>query len=385
MSFAYIQNLIADYIDSKTITANEVLVKGTTDSGDTNIVGGLINGGSSSVNDTDADKVILFAGTNSTKGSINVREAPFYVTKAGLMRAIKAFISGDIMAETFTAGLDSSRFQIKLGDDALQFFYNGTAYASLEYGEKTINGTTATTVWLGIWVNGTGWKWIDLGNAMKTEGESTTYTDIVNLYSLSGGGIGTTATETQVNSIRLGSDGKYYVGSNTASLSLLNGVSYYELQDSYASIVVNSSYINTYDVIQRGRIYNKVSFTNGDKTSSSVYVVTIPRGVEMGDHQLNFNGERIFVKKASTINADNDFYLYDGSSGKSQGIKVTVNSASGTYYYGLATIALTEVSSTDLTKLVVHVPTGTTTYNLAYLNIKKFSTALNAKKLNFNE
>lgn len=105
----------------------------------------------------------------------------------------------------------------------------------------------------------------------------------------------------------------------------------------------------------------------------------------MGDHQLNFNGERIFVKKASTINADNDFYLYDGSSGKSQGIKVTVNSASGTYYYGLATIALTEVSSTDLTKLVVHVPTGTTTYNLAYLNIKKFSTALNAKKLNFNE
>ena len=387
MSFAYIQNLIADYIDSKTITANEVLVKGTTDSGDTNIVGGLINGGSSSVNDTDADKVILFAGTNSTKGSINVREAPFYVTKAGLMRAIKASISGDIMAETFTAGLDSSRFQIKLGDDALQFFYNGTAYASLEYGEKTINGTTATTVWLGIWVNGTGWKWIDLGNAMKTEGESTTYTDIVNLYSLSGGGIGTTATETQVNSIRLGSDGKYYVGSNTASLSLLSGV-YYELQDSYASIVVNSSYINTYDVIQRGRIYNKVSFTNGDKTSSSIYVVTIPRGVEMGDHQLNFNGERIFVKKASTINADNDFYSYLGSSGKSQGIKVTVNSASGTYYYGQATIALTEVSSTDLTKLVVHVPTDlieTTIYNLAYLNTKKFSTALNAKKLNFNE
>lgn len=64
---------------------------------------------------------------------------------------------------------------------------------------------------------------------MKTEEESTTYTDIVNLYSLSGGGIGTTATETQVNSIRLGSDGKYYLGSNTASLSLLNGVSYYEL------------------------------------------------------------------------------------------------------------------------------------------------------------
>ena len=27
----------------------------------------------------------------------------------------------------------------------------------------------------------------------------------------------------------------------------------------------------------------------------------------------------------------------------------------------------------------------TTTYNLAYLNTKKFSTALNAKKLNFNE
>ena len=95
---------------------------------------------------------------------------------------------------------------------------------------------------------------------------------------------------------------------NTASLSLLSGV-YYELQDSYASIVVNSSYINTYNVIQRGRIYNKVSFTNGDKTSSSIYVVTIPRGVEMGDHQLNFNGERIFVKKASTINADNDFIV----------------------------------------------------------------------------
>ena len=108
----------------------------------------------------------------------------------------------------------------------------------------------------------------------------------------------------------------------------------------------------------------------------------------MGDHQLNFNGERIFVKKASTINADNDFYSYLGSSGKSQGIKVTVNSASGTYYYGQATIALTEVSNTDLTKLVVHVPTDlieTTIYNLAYLNTKKFSTALNAKKLNFNE
>lgn len=93
----------------------------------------------------------------------------------------------------------------------------------------------------------------------------------------------------------------------------------------------------------------------------------------MEDHQLIFNGERTFVKKASTINANSDFYSYLGSSGKSQGIKVTVNSASGTYYYGRATIELTEVSSTDLTKLVVHVLTAsseTAIYKLAYLNTK---------------
>ena len=395
MSFSYIQNLIADYVDSKTVTVDELLVKGTTDSGDTNIVGGMINGGSASVNDTDSDKVILFAGTNSTKGSINVREAPFYVTKEGLMKALKAYISGTVLAESFTAGLDNSRFQIKLGDDALQFFYNGTAYASLEYGEKTVNGTTATTVWLGIWVDGTGWKWIDLGNAMKTEGTSTTYTDVINLYRLSGGGSGVAATESQIDEIRLGSDGLYYSGSNTANLTLISGVTYYELQDSGASIVINSRQADSYFVISGGRIYNKVSFNKGVKTNSSTYVVTIPWGTVSGLHAtddannstLMFSDRRIFVKQLQVIDANNSFYMYSGQSGTYKGNKVTVNTpASGTYYCGTESNSLVEMNSTDLTKLIMNVSSSIESYgyDLAYLNTKKFSTSLNAKKLNFN-
>ena len=95
MDFAYIKNLIADYIDAKTITTDELLIK-RTQQGTTTIVAGMTKG---DMTQSKEDNAILWAGSEGNT-QINIKNSPFVVYEDGHIKATNAEISGNITAQS---------------------------------------------------------------------------------------------------------------------------------------------------------------------------------------------------------------------------------------------------------------------------------------------
>jgi hypothetical protein len=96
MDFAYIKNLIADYIDSKVIVTDELLIK-RQNQDVTTIVAGMTKG---DMNQPQSDNAILWAGSNGST-QINIKDSPFVVYEDGHVEASNAKITGDIAATSF--------------------------------------------------------------------------------------------------------------------------------------------------------------------------------------------------------------------------------------------------------------------------------------------
>lgn len=94
MDFAYIQNLIADYIDANTISAQEIVIKRNTD-----IVAGMTKGVQDQTGKASSN-VIMWAGSTTTDttsdSQVNLKSAPFQV-----------YEDGHTIANEFQTGLDS--------------------------------------------------------------------------------------------------------------------------------------------------------------------------------------------------------------------------------------------------------------------------------------
>ena len=90
MDFAYIKNLIADYISAQTIVTDELLIK-RNDNG-LKIVAGMTKG---EMSQTPQNNALLWAGTTMTsENQANIKDAPFVVYEDGHVKATNITING---------------------------------------------------------------------------------------------------------------------------------------------------------------------------------------------------------------------------------------------------------------------------------------------------
>ena len=119
MDFAYIKNLIADYISAQTIVTDELLIK-REDQG-LKIVAGMTKG---EMSQTPQDNALLWAGTTMTsENQANIKDAPFVVYEDGHMKATNATINGTVYATdgSFTGEVHATSGSFKGSVNATEF------------------------------------------------------------------------------------------------------------------------------------------------------------------------------------------------------------------------------------------------------------------------
>ena len=125
--FIFTDTLIADYISTHTIAADDVVITEKNSQGvTTDIVAGMTSShvDTTLIGGTDAGDVRIWAGTTGTQP--NIQNAPFQVTQEGKMVATNAVVQGEINADSgqFNGNIKANSFSINYpnsSDIAIQF------------------------------------------------------------------------------------------------------------------------------------------------------------------------------------------------------------------------------------------------------------------------
>lgn len=267
--------LIADQAFINSLAVNQVVV---TDDKTTKIVGGMtsskaipktknLNGEeikldgvtNDSVNGDFEESIILWAGTPTTA---TLSSAPFYVTDKGRVKA-----QGDIIAESFTVLDDDDNIAIKfISYSQAQADNNGWNNILTESGQTPEEGEPIGLVYS----KGEPKYYFQFKSVTKQD----SYTAVTKYYDREALRAAKPTPKSLYSSV---SDGKFYTGSNTSSLTLYTG-SLYEIRTGVGIIPFNSGNAN---ITMLGcaqsyyNIYRRVDFNNGVKSEASNYGIAL--------------------------------------------------------------------------------------------------------------